>query len=273
MENEGSKEEEEEVGVRPEATIAPTPITLKVENMEFLDADSSLKETTQLASEEKKPEEEPEETIVFSSAEPLPSPSEDNYYETVEVALNEKDNDDDGKASVSLSHVIEPSPSYVSSVSSTTGITSPFTPNSTSQSQSLTHTSPPQTNTSQHSFSSPKPTNSINNNQNHSIINSSSMTTIENSSPQQHNTPSITILRKDSDEVMNIPPVHPFFHQHGMVGDDSDGSDARYVSSSTSCHFPCTSSARAPRCLTFVPVCLVLLAIRLCMRCSSRSRC
>jgi hypothetical protein len=60
------------------------------------------------------------------------------------------------------------SPSYLSSASSTTGATTPFTP----------------------------------------------MDTIN------HNIP-----RKNSDDVMNMPPVHPFFNQHFVY--DSDGSDGR----------------------------------------------
>eukprot|EP00934_Nitzschia_sp_Nitz4_P006878 Nitzschia sp. Nitz4//scaffold17_size182527//147575//151746//NITZ4_001877-RA/size182527-snap-gene-0.302-mRNA-1//-1//CDS//3329539409//6868//frame0 len=76
--------------------------------------------------------------------------------------------------------------SYVSSESSTTGSPSPFTPQTKAAQPPPKKTSPP-------------------------------MTTINNASPAP------LPVRKDSDEVMNIPPVHPFFQY------DSDGSNGSFV--------------------------------------------
>lgn len=102
--------------------------------------------------------------------------------------------------------------SYVSSASSTTGAASPFAaqqlqgqPPSKPQQPSPSPPPPPET-----PRDPPKP-----------------MTTINNATPRE----TTTVVRRDSDEVMNIPPVHPFFHmQNSSTAQyDSDGSNGRLV--------------------------------------------
>lgn len=130
---------------------------------------------------------------------------------------------------ISPAPLIQPSLSYVSSASSTTGVPSPFS----SQTPQTTGRDPLEPKQLQYP-PSPKP--------------HVQMTTIQNSSPRNSMT-----VRKDSDDgFFNIPPVHAFFNQHpgGMAQYDSDGSNGRYILSFCSAK-KVYASNRSP--LTLVP--------------------
>ena len=177
-----------------DAALLPT---YSLDHLEIIESSSSLTEATL--------------TPRGESSQPLPSPRGASSSSTPLPS---------NPAAAHLTPVSIPpaSQSYVSSASSTTGLpsNSPFTsPSSQSQQQQpVASQKPPVPAAAPQYPPSPKPP-------------TQPMTTINNSSPRNS-----IIARKDSEEAyMNIPPVHPFFHQQlgaaALTQYDSDGRDGR----------------------------------------------